>query len=517
LGGHNIILNRMYIHSGTGGAGMVAGGGDYNLVQGSFIGDSGVTLDTDDHCLVHRGEDMKVNNNEFRNCAGNNVQKIATDAEGGEFNGNEAYGDSNFYVDCDTDPPVFNTNGLCNCMETNLAFKGASSGSFPYEGGDLMTAAENFLWGMNRGNNGACSGGGTGTVGVSVLYLETGHGVDFKDNVLWPGENNQESQAITATGARKDNWTIDNNYIVEYDRGISLPTAQTQLNDIHYNTWHDVGQWHFGGESNNDWFGNLLINVPNEGTLTVGAGSNFDYNAYANSERDTVAGSNDETIANEAATNNETFCVMRYRISNPSEKCWDFASTTSTSPHFDLGVDSATLTTGRGVDNADRLTREAAGFIAPYLEYTLEYEESADGTFKFVAPIDGSYEFHFKGSAADASSDTLNFEVDSVASGAAVTFSHPSTGEWRQGNNMTLTAGIHTLEVTLTEPVDLDKILVTNNPAYVSLEPDDPETPLPPSGMEMMQMGKKEEPVKVAHVHTFGCLVDKIKIILEIN
>jgi len=111
-GGHNIILNRMYIHSGTGGAGMVAGGGDYNLVQGSFIGDSGVTLDTDDHCLVHRGEDMKVNNNEFRNCAGNNVQKIATDAEGGEFNGNEAYGDENFYVNCNSDPPVFNTSGL---------------------------------------------------------------------------------------------------------------------------------------------------------------------------------------------------------------------------------------------------------------------------------------------------------------------------------------------------------------------------------------------------------------------
>lgn len=194
----------------------------------------------------------------------------------------------------------------------------------------------------------------------------------------------------------------------------------------------------------------------------------YDYNAYYNADDTDTGGTNDMTLTNDGESKNELFCWSKNHITNPNSECVPLAVTTKESPHADM-CSGATETALRGINAVTQLTRVTADFVAPYLERTIEAEDSAALTYNFVAPAKGTYQFWFKVTAADTDSNSLSYKVGNRGK-QIVRFAYPDITSWNKGKlDLRLDAGMHTVTVVKREAgIVLDEVFITNDPAFVS-------------------------------------------------
>lgn len=478
--GDNIILSRLLVEDSGGGAGQVAGGGDNNIVQNSVIRNSKITVSGDDHCLVHYGLDMKVVGNEMYNCAGDMVQ-VSASAEGGILAANEFYVTKAYYTNDD-----YSTNGLDStgdhmCVENALDLKGGAVGTFPFSEADQLRIIGNYIWGFNRDDDNSCVGGGAGTVGIGVVVHQQAEGIMFKDNVISSDGRSSDSINIESVGIIGANIDTEdssfiNNLYTDLTAVIEMPVAKSANLEYYYETYLNIDRWnHLSNGDTADHLCNVAINVVDDGITAQGSGDLYNYNAYYNSDDTDTTNTNDIVHTSDTSSRNEMYCYPQNILTDLKAVCVPLASTTVESPHGDM-CNAPAETATRGVDNNKQLTRVRAGFVAPYLEWTMEYEESppvtVDGkttrSFNFVAPVEGFYQFWFRATTTDADDNSLSYSV-SGSGGQVLSFAHPAT-EWRKGKtNQLLKAGLNTVTVVEQEAgIVIDKFIVTNNPTFVS-------------------------------------------------
>lgn len=507
-GGNNIILNRMLIEDTLGSSGMVAGGGDNNVIQDSVIRNSGFQVGFDDHCLVFYGDNFKVVGNEIYNCAGDMIQ-ISGAATGGVIADNELYVDENYYTDCagNLDP-----NGDCMCVENGLDFKGGAlqANDFPFAVSEQLLVKGNKIWGFNRNDDdtGGQCGTGASSIGVAVIiHGKPGEGIRFENNIITSGDNNIASAAIIGANPTARHYSFINNLFYDLNYTVSLPTTKTHHHEFLYNTFLNSGitKLNLGWGDFNDWQCNVFINITDNGLAQIGTSELYDYNAYYNADNSFTANTNDEDYATAAESNNTTFSWTKFHITNPTQVNVSLASTTTSSPHADLCA-APTETANRGVDDVTMLTRLEAGFKAPPLTLTIEAEDynrkvSHKGTwevvedtelsaakgvkaptptglsdhqtssprleYNFVVPTSGTYHIWFRAKASGPGTNSINYTVGERPK-KIIGFPYHGTA-WTKGviDLSPLPAGPHKLMVWKRERgTILDKIIITNNPDF---------------------------------------------------
>ena len=340
----NIILDHITVENSGGGAGQIATGGENLVIQDSVVRNTKVTPNKDDHCIgvPQTSVNLKIVNNEIYNCAGDGIQSnngIGTISS--IIADNEFYVDSSFYTDGKGN---FDPNGDYMCGENALDIKTGGRDSTNY-----LLIKRNKIWGYDKSTDNTCvSGGGGG--GQPVIFHLKAEWVKFEENII-----SGSGYGIVFANPTAKHISIINNLFSNINIAVLASMSKGSSNEFYYNTVVNAPSLFFGDENANDYKYNVFINVPSSGLTSINSASDFDFNAFYNSE---IVGSNSFSTDNESL--NESYCITKQHITNPQIVCIPLAVTSDISPHNVMGT--AIETKNRGIDDLPILSRKNAGF-----------------------------------------------------------------------------------------------------------------------------------------------------------
>lgn len=306
----NLVINRVLVEDGGGGAGQISIQASEIIVQNSVLRNTQIIPNNDIHAMkLSFGYDVRIVNNEIYNFAGDGLQ-LGDKPE--SFKGAVIY-NNDFYIDVSLYPEEVEEIPHENAIDIKQA--------------GLPGNAQNLvLIKNNRFRNIAHTPGGTspnidqGTIDFSNKNDSKSH-VLVEDNIFY----DCKIPFNTKGGGQTSNFTIRRNLIYNATRfGFWVP-GDYSGHEFSYNTILGVSDfqgdqnWINTDSENQEIYGNLIV----DGGVPLLEEGNYvsDYNVFANSIQTTSEGANSVILT--AIEGNEfvDFCYTFKQLTNPIMLC----------------------------------------------------------------------------------------------------------------------------------------------------------------------------------------------------
>lgn len=336
---------------------MFRRGADNNAIQNSVVRRNPPELESDFECVRVRGaENTRIVNNELYDCTKSVYLGAESYPEGTIIENNDLYITPEYsYEDCTGN---FDVNGPCSTSKAMISMKSGGVAAAP------VKIINNRLWGARPNENTVCcTAGSDGSIATISNHLHSdkvttsgnANYVLLKNNIFM---DSQEGLVWTREGPH--NHAVIGNIFYDihqfYTGEDSHALAQRRGDDvdIYHNVIVDADHWLAiqGGSSDNS----LRCNAVVSGGTRVG-GSNppsstiVDDNAFYDTPKYTVNGSDSNVVSTVALSFTKEFCFYRKLQTNPERVCIPNVLPTPASPHFNA-CPGAGLISRSGLYNA---------------------------------------------------------------------------------------------------------------------------------------------------------------------
>jgi hypothetical protein len=238
-GTHN-IFNRMLVERYSTGAGSVQVSGDDNTVQNSVLRDTGITPNTDRHCMtLDLTARSRIVNNEFYDCSGDGIQNNRV----GDGSPDTVVENNDFYITAD----LLVNGGQQSCAENGMDLKRGGSAGHP------LVVIHNRFWGF-RPTDQSCGASGSGGEAL-VFHREGSYGL-IQNNIFV-----DVPPAIVSPNEPPARYSIIGNLIFDANHGgtYAININKASSTEVYLNTIISATNGIAGGGTSNDVQCNVMI------------------------------------------------------------------------------------------------------------------------------------------------------------------------------------------------------------------------------------------------------------------